>query len=91
MEYLLKICWRKRRRLNKKKTNESALMKTVSGILSLPGDIPKKMLNALPQKTKDELAVFLIKNNKVKIAQLLQNTLTEKGIEPGIDGIEISE
>ena len=66
-------------------------MKTVSGILSLPGDIPKKMLNALPQKTKDELVVFLIKNNKVKIAQLLQNTLTEKGIEPGIDGIEISE
>ena len=66
-------------------------MKTVSGILSLPGDIPKKMLNALPQKTKDEPAVFLIKNNKVKIAQLLQNTLTEKGIEPGIDGIEISE
>ena len=58
----------------KAKADNNILLKTISGILSMPGDIPKKMLNALPQETNDELVVYLINSNKGKIAELLQNT-----------------
>ena len=71
--------------------DNNILLKTISGILSMPGDIPKKMLNALPQETKDELVVYLINSNKDKIAELLQNTLANKGIELPIDDIEIKK
>lgn len=74
----------------KAQADNNILLKTISGILSMPGDIPKKMLNALPQETKDELVVYLINSNKGKIAELLQNALTSKGIEVRIDDIEIS-
>lgn len=36
----------------KAQTDNSAILKMVSGILNMPGDIPKKMLNALPQEQK---------------------------------------
>ena len=39
----------------KAKNDNSILFKTLSGILSMPGDIPKKMMNALPQETKDDM------------------------------------
>ena len=71
--------------------DNNILLKTISGIPSMPGDIPKKMLNALPQETKDELVVYLINSNKDKIAELLQNTLANKGIELRIDDIEIKK
>lgn len=74
----------------KAKADNNILLKTISGILSMPGDIPKKMLNALPQETKDELVVYLINSNKGKIAELLQNTLASKGFALQIDDIEIS-
>lgn len=75
----------------KEQADNNILLKTISGILSMPGDIPKKMLNALPQETKDELVVYLINSNKVKIAELLQNILANKGIELRIDDIEIEK
>ena len=75
----------------KAKADNNILLKTISGILSMPGDIPKKMLNALPQETKDELVVYLINSNKGKIAELLHNTLANKGIELRIDDIEIEK
>lgn len=75
----------------KAQKDNNILLKTISGILSMPGDISKKMLNALPQETKDELVVYLINSNKGKIAELLQNTLTNKGIELRIDDIEIKK
>lgn len=74
----------------KAKADNNVLLKTISGILSLPGDIPRKMLNALPQETKYELVVYLINSNKGKIAELLQNTLADKGFALQIDDIEIS-
>lgn len=70
--------------------DNNILLKTISGILSMPGDIPKKMLNALPQETKDELVVFLINSNKGKITEVLQNTLATKGFPLQIDDMEIS-
>ena len=75
----------------KAKADNNILLKTISGILTMPGDIPKKMLNALPQETKDELVVYLINSNKGKIVELLQNTLANKGIELRIDDIEIEK
>lgn len=75
----------------KVKSDNSVLLKMISGILTMPGDIPNKMLSALPQETKDELVVYLINSNKGKIAELLQNTLANKGIELRIDDIEIEK
>ena len=49
------------------------------------------MIDMLPQETKDELVVYLINSNKGKIAELLQNTLANKGIELRIDDIEIEK
>lgn len=63
----------------KAKADKSILLKLISGILSMPGDVPKKILNALSQKKKDELAEYLINSNKEKIIELLQGTLAEKG------------
>lgn len=75
----------------KAKADNNILLKTISGILSMPGDIPKKMLNALPQETKDELVIYLINSNKGKISELLQNTLTNKGFVLQIDDIEVEK
>lgn len=74
----------------KAKTDNNILFKTLSGILNMPGEIPKKMLNALPQETKDELLVYLINSNKGKVTELLQNALANKGFALQIDDIEIS-
>lgn len=70
-------------------SDDNVLFKTISGIFSMPGDIPKKMLKALPQKTKDELVVYLINNNKGKLIELLQSSLENKGVVVQIDDIEI--
>lgn len=74
----------------KAKTDNNIFLKTISGMLTMPGDIPKRMLNALPQEAKDELVVYLIKSNKSRIAELLQNTLANRGFALQIDDIEIS-
>lgn len=74
----------------KAQTENTILLKTLSGILNMPGEIAQKMINALPQETKDELVVFLINSNKKKITELLQNTLTNKGFGLQIDDISIS-
>ena len=74
----------------KAKTDNNVLLKTISGILGMPGDIPQKMLSALPQETKDELVVYLINSNKTKAIELLRKTLAKKGLLLQIDDIEIS-
>lgn len=75
----------------KAKKDNNVLLKTLSGILSMPGDIPKKMLNALPQETKDELVVYLINTNRDKIAEWLQNALMNKGFDLSIGNIEVEK
>ena len=75
----------------KAQTDNSAILKMVSGILNMPGDIPKKMLNALPQETKDELVMYLINSNKTKVLELLQNAFTDKGFDVKINDIDISK
>lgn len=73
----------------KAQTDNSAILKMVSGILNMPGDIPKKMLNALPQETKNELVAYLINNNKNKVIGWLQDTLVNKGFEIEIDDLTV--
>ncbi len=75
----------------KAKEDNNLLLKTISGILSMPGDIPKKMLNALPQETKDELVMYLVNSNKTKISELLQNSFADKGFDVKINDIDISK
>lgn len=75
----------------KAKNDNSILFKTLSGILSMPGDIPKKMMNALPQETKDDIVVYLINNYREKLIGWIQGTLVNKGLDLNIEDIEIEK
>ena len=55
----------------------------------MPGDIPKSMLNALPQKTKDDIVVYLVNNNKEKIIEIFEDLLKKQELELSIDGLEL--
>ena len=75
----------------KAQTDDSVILKMVSGILNMPGDIPRKMLNALPQETKDELVAYLINSNKSKVIGWLQDALVNKGFEVKIDDLSVKK
>lgn len=75
----------------KVKNDDNVLLKTLSGILSMPGNIPCKMLNALPQDVKDELVVYFINNNEAKIIAWIQGALANKGLDLEIAAIDIEK
>ena len=75
----------------KAQTDDSVVLKMVSGILNMPGDIPRRMLNALPQDTKDELVVYLANNNKEKILNWIQESLLKKGIEIEMNDLAVEK
>jgi len=75
-------------KLAEKDVTGPAILAKIAG---MPPSIAGKMIDMLPQETKDELVVYLINSNKGKIAELLQNTLANKGIELRIDDIEIEK
>ena len=56
----------------------------------MPGDIPLKMLSALSQEKKDELAIFLVEHYKKNIIDLIKKALAEKGFIIEISDIEIT-
>lgn len=71
--------------------SDNKALKMVAGILKMPGDIPLKMLAALPQETKDDLVIYLFDHYKAKIIEAVHNVLTEKGFEVSIEDIEITK
>lgn len=71
------------------KNDDNVLLKTLSGILNMPGNFPCKMLNALPQDVKDELVVYFINNNEEKIISWIQGALVNKGLDLEIAAIEV--
>ena len=76
----------------KKQAEESGNLglKTLSGILNMPGDIPKKMLGALSQEKKNEILEYLIVHNKEKITEKLEGSLKKAGISTGVKDICVS-
>ena len=73
------------------KTDGGVAFKTIAGILDMPGDIPKKMLNALPQETKDELLVYIINNNSEKICKWFEGFLSKNGIGISIEELKLNK
>lgn len=72
-------------------TDNNVLLKTIVAILNMPGDLPKKTLNALPQEMKDELVIYIINKNKERISVFMQDALANKGFELKISDLEIEK
>ena len=66
---------------------------TVAAILSkvagMPPDIAAKMVDVLPQETKDEITVMLINKNKEKIIETIMGCAAKKGLSFRIDDFEV--
>lgn len=75
----------------KVKNDNNVLLKTLSGILSMPGNIRCKMLNALPQDVKDELVVYFINSNEEKIIAWIQSALVNRGLDLEIVAIDVEK
>ncbi len=70
------------------KNSDSIGMKALSKILSMPGDIPKKMLSALSDEQKNDIVISLVNANSEKIIAAIEKSLAEKGITIDIKDIE---
>lgn len=66
---------------------------TVAAILSkvagMPPAIAAKMVDVLPQETKDEIAVMLVNKNKEKIIETIMEYAAKKGLSFRIDDFEV--
>lgn len=71
------------------KLSEHEGMAILSKIAGMPPAMAAKMVNALPQATKDEMAVTLANKNRDKIAQILQRMAAEKGLSFHVDDLKI--
>lgn len=54
--------------------------KLLSGLLNILGELPLKTLSIIPQRTKNELTVFLINHVKEKLMAQLQKNLSDNGL-----------
>ena len=66
---------------------------TVAAILSkvagTPPSIAAKMVDVLPQETKDELAVMLVNKNKERVIETVMEYAAQKGLSFRIDDFEV--
>lgn len=58
-------------------------------IAGMPPSIAGKMIDMLPQETKDEIAVMLANKNKDKIIESVTEYAEKKGLSFRIDGFEV--
>ena len=61
----------------------------ITTIASVPPSIAGKMIDVLPQKTKDELCVMLLNKNKEKIVESIMEYAEKNGVSFKIDNIEV--
>lgn len=47
-----------------KDKNDSKIMNIISGIINMPGELPLKMISAIPQETKNDLVAYIINSKK---------------------------
>ena len=75
--------------LEKNAENSSGL-KHAMKILKITGDIPTKVILAIPQKKKDEIVVNLVNHYNEKIKKLIEDNLREKGFIVKIENFKIT-
>lgn len=50
-----------------KEKKNSKIMGIISGIINMPGELPLKMIAAIPQETKNEIVAYIINYKKEAI------------------------
>ena len=68
---------------------EGFAMEMLAKIASMPPSIARKMLDMLPDNTKEELVAMLVNKNKDKIAKTAESYGKKNGIAFKIENIEI--
>ena len=61
----------------------------LSKIAGMPPSIAAKMVDLLPQETKDELAVMLVNKNKERVIETVMEYAAQKGLSFRIDDFEV--
>ena len=74
---------------NRAEEGDKKILRMLADILDLPGDVALKILSLIPQRKLDEIARYLVNNNKDKIVDYLEKTFTDKGVAVIIKNIEI--
>ena len=68
---------------------DGTAMAILSKIAEMPPETAGKMVNLLPQKTRDELVLMLINKNKEKITAAAQTIAHKNGIHFRIDDFRV--
>lgn len=73
----------------REKLEEKDGMGILSKIAGMPPSLAAKMVNILPQDTKDDLAVMLVNKNKEKIMNSILEYAESKGLSFQINEFEV--
>ena len=74
---------------DKLSSKEGFAMEMLAKIASMPPSIARKMVDILPDETKEELIAMLVNKNKDKLAKMAESYGGKKGIAFKIENIEI--
>lgn len=72
-----------------KEKSDSKIMNIISGIINMPGELPLKMISAIPQETKNDLVAYIINSKKDAIINVMSESLAKRGFPVEICDIEI--
>ncbi|MGN0598312.1 MAG: hypothetical protein ACI4JK_00335 [Oscillospiraceae bacterium] len=72
-----------------KEKNDSRIVGIISGIINMPGELPLKMIAAIPQETKNELVAYIINAKKEAIINIISESLEKRGFSVEITDLEI--
>lgn len=72
-----------------KEKSDSKIMNIISGIINMPGELPLKMISAIPQGTKNDLVAYIINSKKDAIINVMSESLAKRGFPVEICDIEI--
>ena len=72
-----------------KEKNDSKIIGIISGVVNMPGDLAMKMISAIPQETKNEFVAYIINLKKETIANIITDSLVNKGFPIEVCDIKI--
>lgn len=70
---------------------DSKIIQLLQGLGHLPSDAVKMMLSAMPQDTKDAIALAFLNSYKDELAEQINKFAAQKGVQLTIAGIEASK
>lgn len=69
--------------------SDNRIISIISGIVNMPGELPLKMIAAIPQETKDELVAYIINLKKDTIIGIITDSLEKKGFPVELGNLEV--